>query len=158
MTNFNFKNLSAHEVDAEIISSFTIEGCELDDAKGHAHAPTLYGRTAGEKNKPLLTAARVANAKRGGKARKRTDEKIIQLARENTRELFPKFVLTGWDDVYDGAGKAVKFSEDACTAFMAALPDHLLNGVMEHFANSSNFTQAAHTALTDEEIEEAAGN
>lgn len=157
MSDFNFSNLKAHDVDQTKVVEYAIEDCELTDADGVSHTPILCGISAGEKNKKLLSAALKYNAKHGGNARKRSPEKIVKLARGNARNFFPQFVLTGWRDVYDGAGAPVEFSVEAARGFLHALPNHLLNGVMEYFASPANFTHSEE-AITGEDVEEAAGN
>ena len=43
--------------------------------------------------------------------------------REQDRDLFPKFVIVGWDGVLDSDGEPVEFTKENCADLLAALPD-----------------------------------
>lgn len=147
MSEFNFSNVKAREVNPATTSSYMIselEGC-----------PSLTGVFAGEKNKGLRKAVTTANAKVGKGRRKLSDEAIVKVGRANVRAFFPLHVFTRWEDVVDGDGEQVEFSPDACGAFLKALPDWLLQGVIEHFGDPANF---AGESITQEDVGETAKN
>ncbi|RLE25520.1 MAG: hypothetical protein DRJ50_02770 [Actinobacteria bacterium] len=146
MSDFNFSNVSAREVVPSQIGTYTI--VELDGA------PKLLGVCAGEKNKSLRAAVNKANAQRGARATRNADAVNMQ-ARAIVRAQFPKHVIKGWEDVIDADGEPVVFSPEACDAFLRALPDWILQGVIEYFADPENF---AGVGVTAGEIGEVSGN
>jgi len=157
---FNFKNVSAFEVDPKRISSFTFDDIELEDERGEWHNPTLYGVCAGDGNKKMRARVTKANAKRGGGNRKLNSAKTVKYVLDNVREFFGDDCLTGWDDVYDGAThKPVKFSPEAATAFLVALPDWALLKAAEYFTAPENFAGPdGGLELSKADVEETAGN
>lgn len=41
---------------------------------------------------------------------------------EDDRDLYPRYVIVGWGGIKDRRGREVRFSVEACTAWMRALP------------------------------------
>jgi hypothetical protein len=55
------------------------------------------------------------------------------------RELFARHVLTGWKNVRDKQGEQVEFSTEAAIAFLASMPNEILDLVRFHFNKIANF-------------------
>ena len=64
---------------------------------------------------------------------------MIEDNRADDRELFPKYIVKGWDDVVDSGGNEVPFSAEACREFFSQLPDWLFDDITEHAATLSNY-------------------
>lgn len=155
---FSFGNVARHEVQTDRIGEYAVSEIELysKDEPSKPRTPVLYGVCAGEKNKKLRAAVNKANARRS--RRKSSNAQILAAARANCRAFFPTCVLTDWQDVYDDSGEAVPFSVEAAGAFLEALPDWILQGVMEYFGDPANFSGDEEEELTQEDVLEAAGN
>jgi hypothetical protein len=153
MSEFNFSNVKAREVQTGLVGEYPIS--ELENLDGSV--PILKGVFAGEKNRKLRAAVMALNAKRGRGRRKMSDDAILLAARENVRSLFPPHVLRGWENVIDGDFEPVEFSVDASEAYLRAIPDYILQGIIEYFGDPLNFAGSA-PAPTPEEVDETAGN
>jgi hypothetical protein len=157
--SFDFSNIRTFDIDAARRSEYLISEITLEDADGVGYSPTLIGVCANEKNVPFRDAGRKLNAKATRRGARLTPAQIIELARANARTLFPGLVIVDWSEVYNAEGKPVPFSVEACRDFFEALPDWILQGIIEHFADPTNFTLAGEDdPLTDEEVREVAGN
>ncbi len=102
--------------------------------------PTLIGVFAGETNKPYFNAVvkRSTRSARKLRAGKMT-AKELEDGRNHDREIFPKFVFKGWEDMFDSAGNQAEFSEQNCFALLSALPDYLFDDVRNFFTNPESF-------------------
>jgi hypothetical protein len=112
--------------------------CTIYQVKGE---PVLIVRPATEANKPYFNAV-LRRTRRNVRAVQAGAVSAAMIAenRAEDRELFPKFVVSGWEGVRDGSGQDVPFSEDACACFIEALPDWLFDEVRGFAGNSANFT------------------
>lgn len=120
--------------------------------------PTLKVKHAGRTNRPYAAAVDKMNAKASPLrriAQGKMDRRTIDAARDDSRELFAKHVVIGWEGVLDTGGKTVDFSEDNCRAWLFALPDYLFEDLLRFCTDPSNFTP---DAPDEEEIEAQAGN
>lgn len=59
------------------------------------------------------------------------------------KDLFSKYVITGWENVVDGEGKAVKFSQKSCANFLEKLPDWIFDRLRTFCGNVNNFRPAS---------------
>lgn len=144
--SYDFANLAAREINPSEIKGYTIN--EIDGA------PTLYGRCAGEKNVAFKKARLALNAKTRASRQDMTVDQIRASARKHARKLFPETVLTGWEDVVDANGDTVEFSVEAAEAFLSALPDWIIDPLIEYFVSPANFAGE----LSREEVDAVAGN
>lgn len=72
---------------------------------------------------------------------------IVKKGRGDDYELFPKFVIEGWEDVVDGAGNPVPYSPEQGEAFLRQVPTDAFDDMREFCANESNF------AMTEDDDE-----
>lgn len=148
MADFGFVRQQA--VSDGATARFTLYGIQMPTGDN----PVLVGRYAGEANRPYYNALLKRQAKRvqatqaALRANAVTPE-MIALNRDDDRELFPRFVLTGWENVCDAKGKPVAFSEENARDFLEALPNEDFDEVRGFFSNRSQFRQA--DAITAEE-------
>lgn len=151
MADFGF--VKDQGVKGDAIARFTMYGITMPDGAN----PVLIGRYAGEANRPyynemLKRQMKTVSAKQAAFKAGAVNPEMIGETRDMDRELFPKFVLTGWENVTDGSGKAVKFNADDCRGFLEALDNEDFDDVRNFFGNRVNFK--GNTPSTDEAITE----
>ena len=114
---------------------------------------------AGRTNKPYTKALMARNAKTGLNrrlARGKIDATVLDENEAADRELFPKFIITGWEGVKDQDGNEVPYSHENCREFIAQLPAWLMQDLSNFCGTASNFID---DDQPDElETSEAAGN
>jgi len=144
----DFSHLKDLEVTNETTSRYKLHQITVNGL-----TPTLIVAPATEANKPyynrlLKRAGKSARAVRAGAI----SSAMIDDNREEDKELYPKYVIKGWEDMVDGkTGKETKFSVAECADFLAALPNWLFDDVRNYCGNPANFAE-----LMD--IEVVAGN
>lgn len=112
--------------------------------------PTLLVKFAGESNKPYFNEMlKVAEKHRMRRAKLSLE--TIKTLRERDRELFPKYVVTGWRGVKDANGADVAFSREECEGFLRALDDDMFDDLRKFCDDPSNFREEIN-------VEAAAGN
>lgn len=129
----DFSHLSALEVARDKTARLTLHQITVNGV-----SPTLILRPAAEVNKPYYNAL----LKRAGRTIRSgvISVGVIEENREEDRELFPEYVMTGWDNMVDGeTGKDVKFSRDEAVDFLKALPDWLFDEVRNFASNTANY-------------------
>jgi hypothetical protein len=129
MTDFShLKNLDVKDKTAR---------CPIHQIAG---APVLIMKPATEANKPYFNAV-LKKSRRNVRALKAGAINQVMIAenREQDRELFPRFVVTGWENVSDAEGNAVEFNRDNCEAYLRALPDWIFDEVRNFAGDSVNF-------------------
>lgn len=106
----------------------------------------LYLSYAGLTNKPYTTALAVLNKKTGNARRIQRGQVDAQVLEQNLnidRELFPKYIITDWRNVFEDEGKGkpkpVKFSPAKCREFLDALPQHVMQEVSNYAGVAANF-------------------
>ena len=104
----------------------------------------LIVKQANESNKPYMSEVlRQSGGGRGQRKKKiKIDGKYLEKIREMDKEIYPKFVITGWKGVVDSDGKEVKYSEKKCAEFLQALPDWIFNPLREFCVAPENFLSA----------------
>lgn len=132
----NFSHLAALEVSDESTTELTLYQITVN-----GKTPVLIMRPATEANKPYFNAL----LKRSGKTRKQIqagqmNANMISENRDEDKELYPRYVITGWRDVVDENGIDSKFGPDDCRDFIDALPSWLFDDVRTHAGNPANFT------------------
>lgn len=132
-----FSKLKSKRVQKDATSEYTLFQIELG-----GKSPVLIGKIAAERNRPYFNSLlkKSANSARKASAGK-IDAAMLAQNRAIDRELFPKFVLTGWRDVIDDNGKAVPFSPEDCADFLGALDDWIFDDVRNYFSNPLSFQE-----------------
>ena len=118
--------------------------------------PFLIVKPAGASNPEFFnawlakTGASIQRLSRPG-ARLSADN--AQRTIEAIRELFPKYIVSGWSNVKTNDGDVAPYSESACRELFAALPDWILEGLNAFCNDPSNFVDREPV-----DIEAVAGN
>jgi hypothetical protein len=104
-------------------------------------SPTLILAPAAEPNKPYFNAL----LKKGGRSTRQvvSGKLTLELLQENRNEdkrLFPKYVIKGWENVFNSAGEPVEFSQAECEDFVNSMPDWLFDTIRNYAAIVQNFT------------------
>lgn len=102
--------------------------------------PKLIVRNAGESNKPYFNEM-LRRAEQLQRRKAKVSAELVKEHRDRDRELFPKFVITGWKDVVDKNGAAVPFSQGDCQAFLGALDDDTFDMLREFCKDATNFRE-----------------
>lgn len=131
----NFDNLKSFDVQVEKTVRY-----ELNDIQMNGKTPFLMVKPATEANKPFARAQLLRSNKRvraaGGRG---VSLETIEGTRDDDRELYPRFVIEGWGNVFDTDGTLVEFSVKSCEEFLKALPSWVFDGVRGYCTTPSNF-------------------
>jgi len=121
--------------------------------------PTLFVRPTTQENKRYLNAV----LSRGNRTIRRMRGNKITVAvlsenRAQDRELFPKYVVTGWksETVLDAKGRSVPFSEESCAQFLEALPNDIFDELRTFCGEPENWRER--DELNHEDVKDLAGN
>ena len=146
----NFDNLKAFDVKTDTSIKYDITEIRMGDNK----TPFLMVQPATEANKPFARAQLQRSNKRvraaGGRG---VSLEAIEGTRDDDRELYPRFVVTGWGNIFDTNHAPVEFSVKNCQEFLTALPNWIFDSVRGFCTNPTNFS-----AITDPADDEALGN
>jgi len=123
---------------------------ELSELEG---APVLIVKPANESNSGYMNGLlRKTGSKRAGrKVKVRVDTKAMAEMRDNDKALYPDHVIIGWRNLLDAKGKQVEFNADNATAFIAALPNWIFDGLRGFANDPESFVEGI-------DSEEKAGN
>ena len=106
--------------------------------------PWIDVKPATERNKPFFNSLlkrqrRGRRILRGGAL----TVDVIKRARDDDRELYSKYIATGWGNVVDVAGTAVDLSPDNCLAFLDAIPDESFDMLRDFAGDPQTFVEEA---------------
>jgi hypothetical protein len=132
MTDFNFDYLDKLDI-SEKTARFTIYQIRSQ--------PTFIVKHAGETNKPYQNATlrKASKADTRAIASGNISDEILNKFRKQDKQLYPKHVVVGWENVIDTTGKEVPFSVEACTAYIKRLPDNIFNELRTFASDPTNF-------------------
>lgn len=120
--------------------------------------PSLTVKPTGEANPQYMNA--MFKRSKGVARRLRAGDLSVDLL-EETRDidlqLYPKFVVTGWDDVETDSGEEAPFNADLVGQFLEALPDDMFDELRAHCGDLSNFRDDGE-GLHEDDVEAIAGN
>ena len=138
----DFSYLEGAKITGDETREFTLLSIQLPNGRN----PTFIGRIASESNKPFARELAARQIKKHKLMQGASINPDLALAdakktRDEDRELYAKYVVTGWKDVCDGDGKDVKFSPADCLKFFRALPDDMFDMVRNFYATTSNFRE-----------------
>lgn len=122
-------------------------------------SPRLQVRHAGGTNKGYVNAVAKHNAKTGTARRIARGQVDADLLHENLqvdRQLFPKYVIVGWDGVRSTDGDLVPFSQESCRDLLDALPDWIIQELSTFAAVAANFLPD--DVPSEDDVDEQAGN
>lgn len=143
----DFSHLKVLEVTDDKTARYTLHQITVNNK-----TPTLIVAPATEANKPYFNAL----LKRSGKSVRAVragsvNTGMIEDNREDEQELYPKYIIKGWEDMIDAKGKDTVFSVAECVDFLNQLPNWIFDDLRQFCGNPANFTE-----LMDVEIN--AGN
>ncbi len=146
----DFSNIASLQISETATTEFAFFGI--------AGEPTLVVRPATQANKPFFNAIlaknKQAQRKQKGRRAKSLTSADLAEARAADIELFVKFIVTGWTNVVDAKGKAVKFNKDVCKQFLEAIPGDMFDELRVFCLEIANFRDE----MDPEELEELAKN
>ena len=132
----NFDYLKDFDVKSEESQKY-----EMGDIRMNDKVPFLMVKPATEANKPFARAQLLRSNKRikstGGRG---VSLETIEGSRDDDRELYPRFVITGWGNVFDTSKKEITFSVRECEEFLTALPNWIFDGLRSYCTNPQNFS------------------
>ncbi len=143
----DFSHLTVLEVTQDATARYTLHQITVN-----GKTPTLIVAPATEANKPYFNAL----LKRAGKSAKAiragaVNSGMIEENRDEEQELYPRYIIKGWEDMIDAAGNEVDFSREECVDFLSKLPSWIFDDLRQFCGNPASFTE-----LMDVEIN--AGN
>lgn len=145
----NFDNLKAFDVKPDTSVKYDINEVQMG-----GKTPFLMVKPATEANKPFARAQLQRSNKRARSAGGRgVSLETIEGTRDDDRDLYPRFVVEGWGNVFDTDGKPVEFSVKTCQEFLTALPNWVFDNVRSFCTNPSNFS-----SIPEPADDEALGN
>ena len=130
-----FSKLKKHDVPKGATASYALH--EIGPMKEGEKTPVLTLRPATAANRNYSNAA-IKAMSRFQRARTITPEMIAQM-RETNRDLYARFVLVGWSDIYEDDGSTAEFSQDKARTFLEALPDHVFDDLMAFASDPRSF-------------------
>ncbi len=141
----DFSNIEKLRVKPDETRPFTLYQIEGE--------PVLHLVPAGEVNKPyfneLLRRSKTSQRRITAGA---FNASVIAENRANDRELYPLFVIRGWERVRDSSGQEAPATAENFRDFCAALPDHLFDEVRSFATDPQNFVTVVGS------VEDVAGN
>ncbi len=103
---------------------------------------TLHILHAGRSNKPYLAAVSNGNTQKAKGGRRpggaKTPQEIAE-ALDKDRDMFAKYIVTGWTGVFDTDGKPVALNKKECREFLGALPDWIVQELGMFATEPMNF-------------------
>lgn len=133
----NFSHLKDLEVTADKTARYPFHQITVN-----GKSPTLIVSPATEANKPFFNRL----LKKAGKSARQVRAGAISAGmidenRDEDKELYPQFIVKGWEDMLDGeTGDELKFSRKLCEEFLAALPGHMFDELRSFCSNPASFT------------------
>ncbi len=132
-----FNQLKQYDIQPEKSVRYDLVDIQMND-----HTPYLMVKPATEGNKPFARAQLQRSNKRvrAAGARGVTLENLAA-NRDDDRELYPRFIITGWGNVFDVDQKEVPFSVKDCVDFLEELPDWIFDKVRLFCVEPGNFAE-----------------
>lgn len=151
-----YAHLAALDLNKDTTAKFEIIEIRVNDV-----CPTLTLRPANQDNDSYFSRAMRRNAKTAKQAvTSGIGAREIQHARNTDRVLFPEFVIVGWEDMLDGKGSPIEYSQEECIEFLTHLPDWIFDEIRNFASERMNFVKEINVDdLPDaEEVEALAKN
>lgn len=137
MPDFNYLN----DFDVTNASTSKYKMYQIELKGKHPVLTVLPATQANEKyfNALLKRSKRIQRQVESGNI----DTALLQANREEDKGLYPEYVITGWRNVFDSAGKSVEFTKENCTDFLAALPDHVFDDLADFCRTPQSFIETS---------------
>ena len=140
----DFSNLNQYQVTNDKVARITLYNITFSNGK----SPVLIGQPCGQINKPYFNALMRTSAKRAIQSSGRQSAAAMAEHRSVDRDLYSKFVITGWEDIIDAQGQEVPFTVENCADFLKSIPSHIFDEIRAFFLDMNNFIE---DAVSDEE-------
>ena len=123
----------------------SVEEYVIDQVSVNDVSPTLLVRSATD-NKAYRNAMikRTSKTLQRAAAKGKIDGEFIEDNRKTDRELYAKYVVVGWRDLYDAEGNEVPYSQREALALMRALPGWMFDELRAFCGDAENFTGDGH--------------
>ncbi len=133
----DFSHLKQLDINAGVTAEYTIHQITVN-----GNSPTLTVSPATEVNKPYFNALlkRAGKSSRQVKAGKMTSD-MLDSSRDEDKDLYPKFIVRGWQDMTDAKGKLLEFNVEDCKDFLDALPNWIFDDCRAFCNEIVNFTE-----------------
>jgi len=125
-----FENLKKYDMQDEPVE-FVLDMVE--------HQPVLLVLPATEANIPMLRE--VLRKSRSQQRLDITTPKSIDEGIERDKELYARYVLQGWRNVFDDEGNEAPFNRENALKYLQAMPKWMFLRLREFASNSSNFIE-----------------
>lgn len=103
--------------------------------------PKFVVKYAGEANKPYFNEM-LRRAEHQQKRKAKLNVALLEGNRDRDRELYPQFIIVGWQDVVDINKKPVAFSQEDLKGFMKVnVDDEEFDGLRAFCRDVSNFRE-----------------
>lgn len=113
---------------------------QMDQITVNGMAPVFIVASATEANKPYFNAL-LKKANQASKAvrRGKISSDLISKNRAEDRDLYPKHIILGWEDVLDSDGATVPYSKAEAKELIESLPDWLFDDLRTFCGDPANF-------------------
>lgn len=148
----NFSHLSGLQV-GDATARYTFHNIVVN-----GRSPTLIVRPATQDNKPYQRELfkRHGSLVRRARASRNATPEMADEVRATDRELFPKHVVVGWEDMIDADGVELAFNATDCRAFLDALADWVLDDFFQFCRAQESFVEGISIDMRD--VEDTAKN
>lgn len=122
------------------LKRFDVSATDTKEFKVSLLDAILIVRPATEANKDYFNKVLKKSRKRLNAAKRgNVDAAVLAESRDEDRELYPKYVVVDWRDVYDKDGEPVEFSVDNCRDLLKQMPPWMFDELREFASEISNF-------------------
>ena len=110
--------------------------------------PVIIGRPAAQENKAYrdIMLTDIGDRMRASAGRLSVTAETLDATRARARQLYPQYVIAGWENVYDAAGNEVPFTGEAAIQFINALPNWIFDEMRQFFEEPANFASPLNDA------------
>lgn len=135
-----FNKIQKMAVSKDAVRVYTFENIDAEKP------PSLRVRYAGEGNTPYINAILAYGRKQVSKGKVLIDEVHLDKNRRQDRELYPKYVIVGWEEpmVTDEGRPA---TDADIPDFIAALPIDMMDGLRAYCSNPENYRGGTEAAV-----------
>lgn len=149
----DFTNVSKLKVTKDIRKEYRL-GVAL---KANAPSPSFTVVSAGEANKVYFNAfLKSTKSKFRQISNQNMSADLLAEIRDNDRDLYSKYIIVDWKNVYDGNGNPVEFNPTNVKEFLTALPNQIFDEIRQFCGNYVNFMDEDFEIVND--MEEIAKN
>ena len=101
--------------------------------------PVLHVLPATESNKPFWNATLRALNKKKNYNKRNVTAGMIEQNRKDDKDMYPLYVIKGWDNMLDGKGGTIPYTAEDCVDFVNSLPDYIFDALRDFVTDNTNF-------------------